>query len=113
MDRRTRVLFAALFAAIVILTAVAAVLLSETGVVDPDRPAGTTDVTGVVVGVDSSGLADVVCRFPSPSYWIRLPAPSARKLYLTVVSLAVLTKPSLPPKPKRFSIKVWLPCGGA
>jgi hypothetical protein len=62
VDRRTRVLFAALFAAIVILTAVAAVLLSETGVVDPDLPAGTTDMsdmTGVVVGVDSSGLADV------------------------------------------------------
>ena len=59
MDRRTRVLFAMLFAAIVVLTAVAAILLSETGVVDPDRPAGTTDVTGVVVGVDSSGLADV------------------------------------------------------
>ena len=59
MDRRTRVLFVALFAAIVILTAVAAVLLSETGVVDPDRPTGTTDMTGVVVGVDSSGLADV------------------------------------------------------
>ena len=59
MDRRTRVLFATLFAAIVILTAVAAILLSETGVVDPDRPAGTTDMTGVVVGVDSSGLADV------------------------------------------------------
>ena len=52
-------LFAGLFAAIVILTAVAAVLLSETGIVDPDRPAGTTDMTGVVVGVDSSGLADV------------------------------------------------------
>ena len=59
MDRRTRVLFAVLFAGIVVTTAVAAVLLSETGIVDPDRPAGTTDMTGVVVGVDSSGLADV------------------------------------------------------
>jgi hypothetical protein len=59
VDRRTRVLFAVLFAGIVIATAVAAILLSETGVVDPDRPAGTTDMTGVVVAVDSHGLADV------------------------------------------------------
>jgi len=59
VDRRTRVLFAVLFAAIVIITAIAAILLSETGIVDPDRPAGTTDMTGVVVGVDSRSLADV------------------------------------------------------
>jgi hypothetical protein len=59
VDRPTRVLFAVLFAGIVIATAVAAILLSETGVVDPDRPAGTTDMTGVVVAVDSHGLADV------------------------------------------------------
>lgn len=52
-------LFASLFAAIVVLTAVAAILLSETGIVDPDQPAGTTDMTGVIVGVDSLGLADV------------------------------------------------------
>ena len=45
--------------AIVVITALAAILFSETGIIDPDRPAGTTDMTGVVVGVDSQGLADV------------------------------------------------------
>ncbi len=59
MDARTRRLFALLFVAIVIITAIAAILFSETGIIDPDRPAGTSDMTGVVVGVDSQGLADV------------------------------------------------------
>ena len=59
MDARTRRLFAILFVAIVVITAIAAILFSETGIIDPDRPAGTTDMTGVVVGVDSQGLADV------------------------------------------------------
>jgi hypothetical protein len=59
VDARTRRLFALLFVAIVIITAIAAILFSETGIIDPDRPAGTSDMTGVVVGVDSGGLADV------------------------------------------------------
>jgi len=59
VDRRTRTLFAALLAAIVIGTAVAAILLSETRTADPDAPAGTTDMTGVVVGVEGQGLGDV------------------------------------------------------
>jgi hypothetical protein len=59
VDVRTRRLFAILLLAIVVITALAAILFSETGIVDPDRPAGTTDMTGVVVGVDSQGLADV------------------------------------------------------
>ena len=59
MDPRTRGLFAILFVAIVVITAIAAILLSETGMVDPDRPPGTTDMTGVVVGVDSQGVGDV------------------------------------------------------
>ena len=59
MDPRTRRLFALLFVAIVVITAIAAILFSETGIIDPDRPAGTTDMTGVVVAVDSQGLADV------------------------------------------------------
>lgn len=45
--------------AIVVITAAAAILFSETGIIDPDRPAGTTDMTGVVVGVDSRSLTDV------------------------------------------------------
>ena len=52
-------MFAILFVAIVVITAIAAILFSETGIIDPDRPAGTSDMTGVVVGVDSQGLADV------------------------------------------------------
>jgi hypothetical protein len=52
-------LFAILLVAIVVITAIAAILLSETGIVDPDRPAGTSDMTGVVVAVDSQGLSDV------------------------------------------------------
>lgn len=42
-----------------VVTALAAILFSETGLVDPDRPAGTTDMTGVVVRVESQGLSDV------------------------------------------------------
>ena len=59
MDRRTRTLFAALFGGIVIVTALAAFLLSDTGPIDPEAPPGTEPMTGVVVGVDSAGLADV------------------------------------------------------
>jgi hypothetical protein len=59
VDIHTRRLFAILFLAILIVTGIAAILFSETGPIDPDRPPGTTDMTGVVVGVDSRGLADV------------------------------------------------------
>jgi hypothetical protein len=59
VDARTRTLFAILLVAIVVITAIAAILFSETGIVDPDRPPGTTEMTGVVVGVDSQGLSDV------------------------------------------------------
>ena len=52
-------LFAVLFAVIVVATALAAILLSEMGPTDPDPPPGTTPVTGVVVAVDSAGLGDV------------------------------------------------------
>ena len=48
-----------LFIGIIVATAVAAILLSETGPVDPDQPPGTTEMTGVVVAVDSAGLGDV------------------------------------------------------
>jgi hypothetical protein len=59
VDARTRRLFAILLVAIVVITAIAAILFSETGIVDPDRPAGTTEMTGVVVAVDGQGLSDV------------------------------------------------------
>lgn len=59
MDTRTRRLFAILFVAIVVITGSAAILFSETGLIDPDRPADTVEMTGVVVGVDSRGLSDV------------------------------------------------------
>ena len=59
MDRRTRNLFALLFAAVVAVTGGAAILLSETSTPNPDAPPGTTAVVGVIVAVDSRGLADV------------------------------------------------------
>jgi hypothetical protein len=58
VDRPTRTLFALLFAAIVIATALAAILLSEPQVA-PDPPPGTPEVTGVVVAVDSTGFNEV------------------------------------------------------
>lgn len=59
MDRRTRTLFAALFGATIVVTAIGAFLLSDTSPIDPDAPPGTEPMTGVVVGVDSAGLTDV------------------------------------------------------
>ncbi len=59
MDRRTRNLFALVFAAIVAVTGGAAILLSGSTNPDPDAPPGTTAVTGVIVAVDSRGLGDV------------------------------------------------------
>ena len=59
MDRRTRNLFALLFVVVVASTGVAAILLSETSTPSDDAPPGTTAVVGVIVAVDSQGLADV------------------------------------------------------
>lgn len=59
MDRRTRNLFALVLVVVVAVTGGAALLLSDTSMLDPDGPPDTTEVVGVVVGVDSSGLADV------------------------------------------------------
>jgi hypothetical protein len=59
VDRRTRTLFAVLFLGIVIVTAIAAFLLSDTGPVDSEAPPGTEPLTGVVVAIDSVSLADV------------------------------------------------------
>jgi hypothetical protein len=59
VDRWTRRLFAVLFVGVVVATALAALLLSETTGADPDLPPGTTAMTGVVVAVDSAGLGDV------------------------------------------------------
>ncbi|MFL5684729.1 MAG: hypothetical protein ACJ77D_01620 [Chloroflexota bacterium] len=53
MDRRTRILFAALLIAIVAGTAIAALLLSDPS--ELDLPPGTESMTGVVVQVDGSG----------------------------------------------------------
>ena len=53
MDRRTRILFAALLIAVVAGTAVAALLLSDPA--ELDLPPGTESMTGVVVQVDGSG----------------------------------------------------------
>jgi hypothetical protein len=57
VDRPTRTLFALLFAAIIIATALAAILLSEPAQIA--LPPGTPEMTGVVVAVDSAGLGDV------------------------------------------------------
>ena len=58
MDRRTRTLFALLLLAVVSGTLLAATLLSGPGPADGGPP-GTEELTGVVVAVDSAGLADV------------------------------------------------------
>jgi len=48
-----------LFAVVVAVTGVAAIILSETSTPNPDAPPGTTAVVGVIVAVDSQGLGDV------------------------------------------------------
>jgi hypothetical protein len=53
VDRRTRILFAALLIAVVVGTAIAALLLSDPA--ELDLPPGTQSMTGVVVQVDGSG----------------------------------------------------------
>ena len=59
MDRRTRNVFVAAFAAVVVLAGAAAFLLGGTSVHDPNAPANATAVVGVIVAVDSGGLDKV------------------------------------------------------
>jgi hypothetical protein len=64
VDRRTRNLFALVLVVVVAITGGAALLLSDTWLpVDPmvssDGPDQGSQVEGVIVAVDSSGLADI------------------------------------------------------
>ena len=59
MDRRTRNLFVLVLLVVIAITGGAALLLSDTSIIDPDGPSGTTSVDGVIVSVDSAGLGDV------------------------------------------------------
>ena len=57
MDRRTRLLFATLLAAIVVATAIAAAVLTERSG-DGARP-DMEQMTGVVVSIDGASLGDI------------------------------------------------------
>ena len=59
MDRRTRVLFLLVLAGLIVLTGTAVILSSGTTVREPGGPPGAQSMVGVVVGVDSAGLAHV------------------------------------------------------
>ena len=59
VDSRTRNLFALVLVVVIAITGGAALVLSDTSLIDPESPADTTRVEGVVVAVDSSGLAEV------------------------------------------------------
>lgn len=59
MDRRTRSLFALVMVVVIAITGGAALLLSDTSMLDPDEPSATDAVEGVIVSVDSAGLANV------------------------------------------------------
>ena len=59
MDRRTRDLFLLVLAGLIVLTGAAAMLLGGTRVREPDVPPDAQSMVGVVVGVDSAGLARV------------------------------------------------------
>ena len=52
-------MFVVAFAAVVVLTGAAALLLGGTGLHDPNAPANATAVVGVIVAVDSEGLDKV------------------------------------------------------
>jgi hypothetical protein len=58
VDRGTRTLFAILLGAIIIATAVAALLLGDPGT-NGTIPPDAQQMTGVVVAIDSAGLGDV------------------------------------------------------
>ena len=59
MDRRTRNLFALVLVVVIAITGGAALLLSDTSLLDPEGSSDTASVEGVVVSVDSAGLGDV------------------------------------------------------
>ena len=59
MDRRTRNLFALVLVVVFAITGGAALLLSDSSILDPDGGPATDSVEGVIVGVDSAGLGDV------------------------------------------------------
>jgi hypothetical protein len=59
VDRRTRNLFALVLIVVVAITGGAALLLSDTRMLDPDEVAGGTYMVGVIVGVDARSLTDV------------------------------------------------------
>jgi hypothetical protein len=60
VDRRTRILFAGLLVAIVVATVVTALVLSEPPTeVNPSPSGQLQEMVGVVVAVESEGLADV------------------------------------------------------
>ena len=67
MDRRTRNLFALVLVVVIAITGGAALLLSDTSILDPDGPSDTASVDGVIVAVDSAGLGDV------PGFTMRRP----------------------------------------
>ncbi len=48
-----------LFGVILVATAVAAIMLGDTTPTEPDGPPASTEITGVVVGVEGEGLADI------------------------------------------------------
>jgi hypothetical protein len=59
VDRRTRNLFALVLIVVIAIAGGAALLLSDTSLLDPDGPSDTVPVEGVIVRVDSAGLGDV------------------------------------------------------
>lgn len=59
MDRETRRIFAAVLAILVVLTGTAVLLLGRDPSSPSGAPEGTTNVVGVIVGIDSAGLGDV------------------------------------------------------
>lgn len=58
MDRRTRVAFALLLVVVVSITGGAALILGD-DLNQPHQPVGPDSATGVIVAIDSAGLADV------------------------------------------------------
>ena len=59
MDRRTRNLFALVLVVVIAITGGAALLLSDTAMVDPEGGPEISGAVGVIVAVDSAGLSDV------------------------------------------------------
>ncbi len=59
MDPRTRNLFLAALVIVIAVAGGAALLLGGSTPDDPDAPSGTVAAVGVVVAIDTGGLADV------------------------------------------------------